>query len=215
MGTTSHASEAEFAKSAIAILTDAEHDYHQSALVHLACAIFASGGDDVEDVTMTPRGNGHVLATQAGRASAFLQMTIADGKEYLYETPAVAAFSASERLPASDYSKWLSLGALPGGASLSLFNSILRLATNSAEVFDETAPITKGSTETVRGRKAIDIHWQNNVDPGLISFPAECLRPDASWMRERPDEEKGDASDNQGDERRRNHEPRDAPFRRR
>ena len=94
-GTAAQSSEAEFAKGAAAILTDAEHDYPLSALVHLACTIFARGGNDVLDVTMTAGGDGHVVATEPGGASAFSQMTIAAGKEYLYEASGVAAFSAS------------------------------------------------------------------------------------------------------------------------
>jgi hypothetical protein len=159
-GTTAPSSEAEFAKSAAAILLDAQNDYHQSALVHLQCAIAAPGGGYLVDLTMTPAGDGRFVMTQAGRASAFLQITIAAGNEYLYEASGVPTFSASQRLPVADYSKWLSLGALRGGTALELINSILRLATDSGQVFDQTAPITKGNTETVRGRRAIDIHWQ-------------------------------------------------------
>lgn len=160
--TTPPPSSSEFAKSATTILADAEHDYDRSPLVHLTCTVVAKGGDYILDVTMTPSGEGRVIAKQAGRASAFLQMTITKGEEYLYQAPGVAAFSASQSLPASDYSKWLSLGPLAPGPSLSLFNSLLRLATNSSRVFDETAPITKGSTQIVRGQTAIDIHWQND-----------------------------------------------------
>jgi hypothetical protein len=161
-GSATRSSDAEFAKSAAAILLDAQNDYHHSALVHLRCAIAAPGGGYLVDLTATPSGDGRFVMTQAGRTSAFLEMTIAAGNEYLYKASGAPTFSASQRLPAADYSKWVSLGALRGGTALELINSILRLATNSAQVFDQTAPITKGNTETVRGRRAIDIHWQNN-----------------------------------------------------
>jgi hypothetical protein len=152
----------EFAKSATTIIADAEHDYDRSPLVHLTCTVVAQGGDYILDVIMTPGGDGRVVATQIGRASPFLQMAVTGGEEYLYESPGVAAFSASQSLPAADYSKWLSLGPLAPGPSLSLFNRLLQLATNSSRVFDETAPVTKGSTQTVRGLTAIDVHCQND-----------------------------------------------------
>lgn len=161
--TTPPSSLSEFAKSATTILADAEHDYERSPLVHLTCTVAAKGGDYILDVIMTPSGEGRVVAKQAGRASAFLQMTVTEGEEYLYEIPGIAAFSASRSLPASDYSRWLSLGPLAPGPSLSLFNSLLRLATNSSRVFDEVAPITKGSTQVVRGQTALDVHWQNDA----------------------------------------------------
>jgi hypothetical protein len=160
--TTPPPSVSEFAKSATAILADSERDYDRSPLVHLTCTVVAQGGNYILDMIMTPAGEGRVMATQAGRASAFLQMAVSGGEEYLYEAPSVAAFSESHSLPAADYSKWLSLGPLAPGQSLSLFNRLLQLATNSSRVFDETAPVTKGSTQTVRGKTAIDVHWQND-----------------------------------------------------
>lgn len=157
--TTPSPSLSEFAKSATTILADAEHDYDRSPLVHLTCTVVV--GDYVLDVITTSSGEGRVVAKQAGSSSPFLQMTITDGEEYLYEAPGVAAFSP-QPLTAADYSKWLSVGPLARGPSLSLFNTLLRFATNSSRMFDETAPITKGGTQTVRGQTAIDIRWQND-----------------------------------------------------
>ncbi len=153
----------EFAKTASAILADAQRDYTQSPAVHLVVSSHPTTGPALELNVLIVRAGGGSLTFQAeGQPQPLMQATVVQGKEYLYVSTAYESLPDQPSMPPDQVGRWVLMGQLSPTVSAQLFAGALTDMTQASQVFDQVPPITRSGTEEVRGQRAIAIRWQDD-----------------------------------------------------
>jgi hypothetical protein len=153
----------EFAKTASAILADAQRDYTKSPAVHLVVTSHPTTGPALElNVLILGAGGGSLTFQAEGQSQPLMQATVVRGNEYLYVSTAYESIPGQPSLPPDQVGRWVLMGSLPATVSAQFFASSLTEMTGASQVFDQVPPITKGGTEEVRGQQAIAIRWEDD-----------------------------------------------------